>query len=159
MKLYRQSFLKYWIILFSVFIANNALLAQSSNNASLICNAGWKRTAWTVMPAMQYNPYWPVASDLFQYEKECKKDDYYVFSSNSTYQLLNGINKCADGESDLISSGKWAFLITDNRILNMVRNGGSFQKQIELSNEKMVWITYQVKNGVKYTFRETFIPL
>jgi hypothetical protein len=141
--------------------ANQLLFAQTNNPKNFLCNAGWKKTEWTVTPAMQYKPQWPVASNLLQLERECSKDDYYVFATDGTYQLLNGINKCSDAESDLISNGKWAFQIYDNRIFSLVPkgSGGILQKRIELSSDKMVWITYKTINGVKYTFRETYVPL
>jgi hypothetical protein len=148
------------LILFFVG-ANQQLFAQTNNPKNLLCNAGWKKTEWTVTPAMQYKPQWPVASNLLQLERECSKDDYYVFATDGTYQLLNGINKCSDAETDLISNGKWAFQINDNRIFSLVPkgSGGILQKRIELTEDKMVWITYKTINGVKYTFRETYVPL
>lgn len=156
-----QIIIKCLLTLVLVIAIGDNLYSQQTSPTALICNSGWKKIAWTVSPAMQYTPYMPVASDILKYERECTRDDFYVFAEDGGYQLLNGINKCGAGEGDLISSGRWAFLRTDNRIFNMVPGGkgGILQKQIELATDKMVWVTTQVKNGVKYTFTETFIPL
>jgi hypothetical protein len=148
----------YAVTLFISLQANS----QSSNSETLLCNAGWVKTGWTVNPAKQVYPNWPVASDLFALERPCTKDDFYVFSLDGTYQLLNGKNKCSDGEADLISSGKWAFLKMDRTILNMVKGGkgGMFQKKVtELTAEKFVFTTTQTINGVKYTFTEAYAPI
>jgi hypothetical protein len=158
----KKTHLFFFSLLFLLTILfGNSSFGQASNPKTLLCNAGWKKTEWTVTPAMQYKPQWPVASNLLQLERECSKDDYYVFATDGTYQLLNGINKCSDAEADLISNGKWAFQIYDNRIFSLVPKGtgGILQKRIELSSDKMVWTTYKTINGVKYTFREAFSPL
>jgi hypothetical protein len=145
-----------------IIIFTNFLFAQTNSSETLLCNAGWKKAAWKVVPAMQYRPTGGVESDLLKNERECTKDDYYVFNANGTYQLLNGVNKCSPTEADLVSSGKWAFMKNDNTILNMVKGdkGGILQKKVvELSEYGFSFTTTQIKNDITYTFTETFVPI
>ncbi len=153
----KKLFLTCCFLMFVLFVRG-----QTRTSESLLCNAGWKKAAWTVVPAMQYRPTGGVESDLLKNERECTKDDYYVFNADGTYQLLNGVNKCSPTEADLISNGKWAFMKNDNTILNMVKGdkGGILQKKIvELSEYRFSFTTIQVRSGVTYTFTETFIPI
>lgn len=145
-----------------IIIFSNSSFCQTSDSKSVLCNAGWKKTEWTVTPAMQYRAGGPVESDLLKNEKECKKDDYYVFNSDGSYQLLNGEKKCSNVEADLVSSGKWGLLQTDHSILNIVPGGkgGILQRKIiELSVERFVITSTQIKNGIKYNFTETYVPI
>jgi hypothetical protein len=138
-------------LIFIVCNNSNKVLAQSN----LLCNAGWKKVVFTVTPAMQYWTNGAVESNLLASERACTKDDYYVFNINGTYQLLNGENKCTEDESDLVSSGKWAFLKNDSTILNIskTKTQGLLQRQIIKLTESTFSFTYKVtKNEVTYTF-------
>jgi hypothetical protein len=142
-------------LIFIVCINNNKVVAQSN----LLCNAGWKKIAFTVTPAMQYWTNGKVESDLLKSERACTKDDYYVFNIDGTCQLLNGKNKCTEEESDLVSNGKWAFLKNDSTVLNIskTKTQGVLQKKIIKLSKQQFSFTYKVtKNEVVYTFIETF---
>lgn len=152
----------YPLLAIVIILTSNTLFAQADNAAYFITSSSWKKAEWRVMPAMQYRAGGPVESDLLKNEKECKKDDYYVFNADGTYQLLNGEKKCGTTESDLVSSGKWGLLQTDHSILNMVPGGKGAvlqRKIIELSAERFVITSTQIKNGIKYNFTETFVAI
>jgi hypothetical protein len=161
-KLSNQFKINYLLWATALLLTSTALFAQADNAAYFITSNSWKKAEWRVMPAMQYRAGGPVESDLLKNEKECKKDDYYVFNADGTYQLLNGEKKCSAAEEDLVSSGKWGLLQTDHSILNIVPGGkgGVLQRKIiELSAEKFVITSTQIKNGIKYSFTETFVAI
>ena len=145
-------------LLLLFFCCNNyKTIAQSK--ANLLCNAGWKKTSFTVYPAMQYWTNGKVESDLFKSERACTKDDYYIYNTNGTYQLLDGEIRCMQEQSDLVSSGKWAFQKNDSTILNISKKNaqGLLQKKIiTLTANTFSFIYTITKNEVIYTFTETF---
>jgi hypothetical protein len=52
----------------------------------------------------------------------CKKDNYYSFSSDGTYQLNEGPAKCASTDPQIIETGTWSFLETETK-LQLVKTG------------------------------------
>jgi hypothetical protein len=149
---------KLTFLLFILFCCKSyKILAQS--NAKLLCNAGWKKASFTVYPAMQYWTNGKVESDLFKSERACTKDDYYIYNTNGTYQLLDGEIRCMHEQSDVVSNGKWTFQKDDNTILNIIKKNtqGTLQKKIIMLTENTFSFTYSItKNEVLYTFTETF---
>jgi hypothetical protein len=151
-----------FFVLLLTIIISNSMLAQTTSQQTLLCNAGWIKTEWKVTPAFAYWPNRGAESNLMNGEKECTKDDYYVFNIDGSYQLLNNVKKCVEGEEDLVSSGTWAFMKNDNTILNMVKGGkgGILQKKIvALSQYRFSFTTTQVRNGITYLFTETYTPI
>ncbi len=147
------------ILIIVLLVFGKNAIAQITKTDVLLCNKQWKMIAWTVTPAMDYRNENDLITDLLKNERTCLKDDYYVFTFNKKYSLLNGEQHCTETENDVVSKGTWEFLKNDSTVLNMRKegNGGFLQKQIiVLTAEKLSYSTTLTKNKITYTFTETF---
>jgi hypothetical protein len=65
---------------------------------------------------------WFPTFKLSNYVRDCQKDNYYKFNSDGTYQLNDGLTKCAPADPQIIETGTWSFLENETK-LQLVKTG------------------------------------
>ena len=83
---------------------------QVDNRRSMLMNKQWKMTA-TISIDSNNNE-----TDLYTGLPEYRKDDYFIFNADSTYELNDNVLLSADTISSIIDAGTWALTENGNRL-------------------------------------------
>ena len=138
-------------------LCSSVLLACSKNGnqskAALLTAGNWKVIADTINPARNINGH--NETDMYQfYDPICERDDYFKFTSDGTYELNNGSQKCQSSDPQTIS-GTWFFSDGDTKLNLAPYNNYLFGKcdiqELTASRITLVWYTRDQNGSINRT--------
>jgi hypothetical protein len=125
----------------------------------LISGHKWILEAYTVDPALNWDGYGTMVTNIFAQLDPCTQDDIFNLSSNGTYTAEEGATKCDINDPQVFGTGTWTFN-SDETVLVITYTGetdvDNYQIK-ELTSSKMVLVEVVTSDDyVTYTFTETY---
>jgi len=140
------------VVLFSCDEENNP------SNTDLLTSSPWIFVSYTVSPAIDWDGYGTMVTDILAQFDACNKDDISDFNTNNTYTLEEGATKCDPNDPQVYETGTWAFN-SDETVLVMTDSDG-FATNYNIVKISSTEITlkdeYTAANDIKYTFTSVF---
>ena len=130
--------------------------SEPKSKTSLLTSESWKMTASVVDPAVDWDGFGTMVTNIYSQMPACSKDDIVTFKSNGTYINEEGPSKCDPSDPDVIDTGTWTFNSDETKII--IDDGEGFTMDaniLELTSSSMK-ITYDLVTDVTYSFTETY---
>lgn len=114
---------------------------------------------WTLVEVLQNSN--DTISNIMLMMVACEKDNYLVYNQDGTYQVLEGVLKCQNGDGNIKIQGTWQYDDADTTLIEGYGSGRKIAKKIvQLDNEwlriqyigegrKMITLTYLSEHGLK----------
>lgn len=81
----------------------------------------------------------------------CEKDNYTLYSSKGSYQIMEGDSKCNIADKDSKGEGTWRYDPSDSSILDSYEGGRKISKRILVINDDILKIQYEGEERKTYT--------
>jgi Lipocalin-like domain len=125
--------------------------AADKSRTELITQAAWKLVK---SESKTGTGAWVDGTGLFL---ACEKDDNFVFRTNASYEINEGLTKCAPTDPQIYETGTWAFQTNETEVrLTSTGSSSSDISVIEQLTETTLVITQTyVSGGTTYYDRTT----
>jgi len=130
--------------------------SEPKSKTSLLTSDSWKMTTATVDPAIDWDGFGTMVTNIFSQMPACSKDDIITFKSNGTYVNEEGPSKCDPSDPDVIDTGTWTFNSDESKIVINDGEGSTMDANIVELTKTTMKITYDLVLDVTYTFTETY---
>jgi len=118
----------------------------------------WKTIAIGVNPPIDTGSGPPV-SDIYATRAACEQDDLSRYKLDKTFTYEEGATKCDINDPDIYDVGTWEFNADETTLTEKPTLASAKTYDIiQLTADKMVLTTKEIKNSVEYTYTATFVP-